>query len=191
MIFGTNKRKLQAGASLVISIFMLLLCLNTSIEAQTGRSVEDLVKSISGGELKVETRAVPYKLVGDFDGDQVDDVAVIVCLSDTVENIAKNIKIEYPYFTGKEVDTKDLALFIIHGKGKGWQFAQKSSVLFLGRSSALIFQKSRLGEHGEKGNNWEINKGRLGKVNLFFGTEGSDGTLKWNGKKYVWTESQP
>ncbi len=119
------------------------------------------------------------------------DVAVIVGLSDTVEDISKTVKIEYPYFSGKEVDAEDLALFIIHGKGKGCQSEQKSSVLFLGRSSALIFQKVRLGEQGEKGKNWEIKKARRGRVNLFFGTEGSDGTMKWNGKKYVWSESQP
>jgi hypothetical protein len=46
----------------------------------------------------------------------------------------------------------------------------------------LIFQKSRLGEQGEKGYNWEIKKAKRGKTTLFFGTEGSDGTMKWNGK---------
>lgn len=192
-MFGKNKQRLFANLSLLITFFALLFGLSFSAEAQTAKSVENLVKSLSGGKLQVETRAFPYKLIGDFNGDKVKDVAVIVSLSDTVENIGKIVKIENPYARawGKEINTELLALFIIHGKGKGWQFAQKSSVLFLGRNSALIFQKSRLGEHGERGNNWEIEKDKRGKVNLFFSTEGSDGTMKWNGKKYVWTESQP
>jgi len=65
------------------------------------------------------------------------------------------------------------------------------SGLVLGRSSALIFQKSRLGESGDNSNNWEIKKDKRGRSSLFFGTEASDGTLKWNGKRYVWTESEP
>lgn len=170
---------------------LLLFGLIFAVNAQTAESVVDLVELISGGKIKVETRAKPYQLVGDFDGDKVKDVAVIVSLSDTVENVAKAVKVEYPYYSGREVDADALALFIIHGKGKGWQFAQKSSVLFLGSNSALIFQKPRLGEYGENGGNWEIQKAKRGKVNLFFATEGSDGTLRWNGKKYVWTESNP
>lgn len=189
MIF--DKRKIKAFASMLIGISTLLMGLNFSVKAQTAKSIEELVKSISGGKLAVETKAVPYKLIGDFDGDKVKDVAVIVGLSDTVENIAKVVKIQYPYYSEKEVDTEDLALLIIHGKGKGWQVAQKSSILFLGRSSALIFQKPRLGEHGENGENWEIKQDKRGKVKLFFATEGSDGTMKWNGKRYKWTETNP
>jgi hypothetical protein len=168
--------------------FVLSVCLNLSIPAQTASKVEDLVKSLSGEKLKVESKATPYKLVGDFNGDKIEDVAVIVSLSDTVEKTAKTVKVAYPYYFGKEVDAEDLALFIIHGKGKGWQFAQKSSVLFLGRNSALIFQKARL---GEKGDGMELDKDKRGKVSIYFVTEGSSGTLKWNGKKYVWTESHP
>ena len=172
---------------LALTVFFVFpVCFNPSLHAQTASSVEDLVKSLSGKKLKVETRATPYQLIGDFNGDKVKDVAVIVSLSDTVENTVKTVKIEYPYYFKKVVDANDLALFIIHGKGKGWQFAQKSSVLFLGRSSALIFQKSRL---DEKGGGMELDKDKRGKTNIYFVTEGSSGTLKWNGKKYIWTES--
>ena len=89
---------------------------------------------------------------------------------------------------GKEVNTELLALFIVHGKGKGWQFAQKSAVLLLGRNSVLIFQKERLNETGD-GMRIEKNKG--GKISIIFPTEASDGILKWDGKKYSWTETQP
>ncbi|MGI8789054.1 MAG: hypothetical protein ACR2HG_15035 [Pyrinomonadaceae bacterium] len=189
-MFKVNKQKVNGFFSAVITFFALLLCLNFSAKAQAAKSVEDLVKSLSGGKLQVETRAVPYYLAADFDGDKVEDVAVIVNLSDTVKNIAETVKIEYPYPFGKQIDDGDLALFIIHGKGKGWQFAQKSSVLLLGRSSAMIFQKRRLGEQGEGGNNLEIKKDKRGKASLLFGTEASEGILKWNGKKYVWTEDE-
>lgn len=192
IMFRINRQKVKVFKLMLTAVFMMLFGLTSSAaEPQTAKKVEDLVKSLSGSKLKVETKAVPYQLVGDFNGDKIKDVAVIVSLSDTVKNIAKTVKIEYPYYSGKEVDAEDLALFVIHGAGKGWQFAQKSSVLFLGRSSALIFQKSRLGEHGENGNNWEIEKDKRGRERLFFATEGSDGTLKWNGKKYIWTETNP
>ncbi len=171
----------------------MIICifgLNFSAEAHTALSVEDLVKSLSDGKLQVETKATPYKLIGDFNGDKVKDVAVIVSLSDTVENIGKVVKIENPYARawGKEIKTELLALFVIHGKGKGWQFAQKSSILFLGRNSALIFQKERL---NETGNGMRIEKNKGGKISIIFPTEASDGILKWNGKKYTWTETQP
>ncbi len=180
----------QVKQSLVTSVFFfaLLLCVPTFLMAQTATSVEDLVKSLSKNTLQVETKATPYKLTGDFNGDKVEDVAVVVSLSDTVENIGKAVKIEYPYYFGKDVDAEILALFIIHGKDKGWQFAQKSSVLLLGRNSALIFQKSRLDETGDA---MKIKKNKRGKVSLYLITEGADGTIKWNGRKYVWTESQP
>ena len=59
----------------------------------------------------------------------------------------------------------------------------------VGRNSVLIFQKDRLGSDLVRA--MEIEKDRRGKASIVFITEGSDGTLKWNGKKYTWTESQP
>jgi hypothetical protein len=188
MMLKTNNKFIPLYLSIPILFSTLLFGLQLSVNAQNIKRVEDLVKSLSNEKLKVETRATPYQLVGDFNGDKVNDVAVIVSLSDTVEKTAKTVKVAYPYYFGKEVDAEDLALFIIHGKGKGWQFAQKSSVLFLGRNSALIFQKARL---GEKGDGMELDKDKRGKVSIYFVTEGSSGTLKWNGKKYIWTESEP
>lgn len=184
-IFGRLK-----GANLLLTVFylMLPLCLNSFVNAQTSQNVEDLVNTISGGKLKVETKATPCKLTADFDGDKIEDVAVIVSLADTPVNIAKIVKIQYPYYFGKKVNTELLALFIIHGKGKGWQFVQKSSVLLLGQNSALIFQKQRL---NETGSGMEIEKDKRGKNGIYMITEGADGTIKWNGKKYVWTETQP
>lgn len=191
MKFKSKNRTRRSTFSKLVFSFGILFALNFAAQAQTAASVEKLVETLSGGKLKTETKAVPYNIVADFDGDKINDVAVIVSLADTVANIGKTVKIQYPYYGEKEVGADDLALFIIHGKGKGWQFAQKSAVLFLGRSSALIFQKDRLGESGAGGNNWELKKDKTGKASLFFGTEASDGTMKWNGKKYVWTESEP
>ena len=180
----------QLKRLLITSIFLfaLLVCFPILLMAQTTTSVKDLVKSLSQNTLRVETKATPYKLTGDFNGDKVEDVAVIVNLSDTAENVGKVIKIEYPYSFGKDVDSEILALLIIHGKGKGWKFTQKSSVLLLGRNSALIFQKSRLNETGDA---IKIKKNKRGKVSLYLITEGADGTINWNGRKYIWTESQP
>ncbi|MGI8789053.1 MAG: hypothetical protein ACR2HG_15030 [Pyrinomonadaceae bacterium] len=184
-----SRKSIGLSASLSLCFLAMLFCFNLTVEAQTAKSVEEIVKSISGDTLQVETKATPYKLVADFDGDKIKDVAVIVRLSDTVKNIAKNVKIEYPYYFGKDkIDTELLALFIIHGKGKGWQFAQKSSVLLLGRSSALIFQKERLNETGD---GMKLEKDKRGRTGIYLITEGADGTIKWNGKKYTWTESQP
>lgn len=190
MIVKKNKQNALARL-LIVSIFVMLSCgLSFSARAQTASNVEDLVELISDGKLRVEMRATPYTLTGDFNGDKIEDVAVIVDINDTVENIGRAIKIENPYARawGNEINTKLLALFIIHGKGKGWQFAQKSSVLLLGRNSALIFQKERLNETGK---GMQIEKGKRGKVSIIFPTEASEGILNWNGKKYSWRETQP
>jgi hypothetical protein len=172
-------------------IFVFLFGSALSIKAQTTADFEKLVKSLSDGKLKVETQAAPYYLVGDFNGDKIEDAAVIVSLIDKVENVGKVVKIEYPYAQawGKKVKADDLALFIIHGKGKGWQSEQKSSVLMLGENSVLIFQKSRLGSDLVKA--MEIEKDKRGKVSIVLITEASEGILKWNGKKYTWRETEP
>jgi len=170
----------------LLSIFSVLAVFSNSAAAQTASTIEDLVKQISGDKLKVETKATPYKIVGDFDGDKVDDIAVIVSLADTPANIAKKVKVQFPYYKEKEVSSDDLALLIINGQGKGWESAQKSSTLFLGRNSALIFQKDRLGEAGD---GMELKTDKNGKVNIEFVTESARGTMKWNKKRYVWIES--
>ncbi|MFN3329742.1 MAG: hypothetical protein ACK419_02325 [Pyrinomonadaceae bacterium] len=185
---GAVLRLLAVLSALKFSV-LLLLVLSFSAYAQTKKSVEDLVKSLSRGTLQVETKATPYKLVGDFNNDKVEDVAVIVSLLSPIEEIAKFVKIENPYarFWGKEINPDLLALFIIHGKGKGWQFEQKSSVLLVGRNSVLIFQKKRLGEAGD---GMKIEK-KKGKTRIIFPTEASEGILEWNGKKYTWKETRP
>lgn len=167
-------------------IFLALAVFSISAVAQTASTIEELVKQISGGKLKVETKATPYKIVGDFDGDKVDDIAVIVSLADTPANVAQKVKVQFPYYKEKEVSNDDLALYIIHGQGKGWESAQKSSILFLGRNSALIFQKERLGEAGD---GMQLKKDKKGGTIIEFVTESARGTMKWNKKGYVWTES--
>lgn len=189
IMFAKRFGRLKSAKFLTTAFCLTLIpVLNFSVAAQTAQSVKSLVESISGGKLQTETRATPYKLTADFDGDKIEDVAVIVSLAATPASLAKTVKVEYPYYFGKQVNKDLLALFIIHGSGKGWQFAQKSSVLLLGRNSALIFQKSRLDETGD---GMEIEKDERGKNGIYMVTEGSDGTIKWNGKKYVWTETQP
>ena len=91
-----------------------------------------------------------------------------------------------PYHAAEDLEI--LASFITHGNGKGWQFAQKSAVLLLGRNSALIFQKERLNETGD---GMKIQKNKAGQISIIFPTEASDGILKWDGKKYTWRETQP
>lgn len=170
-----------------ITLLTLMFCLQFSVNAQAASNVEDLVKSLSGGKLKVETRARPYKLSADFNGDKVEDTAVIVELLDSPKSISPTVKKAYPYYLNS-VAKNDLVMLIIHGTGKGWEFAQKESILLLGHNSALVFEKERFNEQGDS---VEIEKDKRGKVRLFFSTEGAEGYLKWNGKRYVWWETQP
>lgn len=181
-----SKANGKYGLEFLSLIFFALMIFTISSAAQTASTVEDLVKQISGDTLKVEMKATPYKVVGDFDGDKVSDIAVIVSLTDTPANIAKKVKVQFPYYKEKEVSNDDLALFIINGQGKGWETAQKSSILFLGRNSAMIFQKERLGETGD---GMKLKTDKNGRAFIEFVTESARGTMKWNKKRYVWTES--
>lgn len=187
-----NIGRIKKSFKLLFVVFALIVSNgpDVTVKAQTAASVEDLVKSICADKLTVEKRATPYKITGDFDGDKIEDVAVIVELNDTVKNIGKTVKIENPYARawGNEIDEKLLALLMIHGKGKGWQFAQKSSVLLVGQNSVLIFQKSRLDETGA---GMMLEKDKSGKISIVFPTEASEGILKWNGRKYTWRETEP
>lgn len=191
MIFLRTNKLFRFSFRSAAVIFVSLSGSTFSVKAQTAADFNKVVKSLSDGKLKIETQAAPYNLVGDFDGDKVEDAAIIVSFTDSVENIGKIVKVNYPYAQawGKKVKADDLALFIIHGKGKGWRSEQKSSVLMLGENSVLIFQKRRLGSDLERG--MEVEKDKRGKLSIVFITEGSEGILKWNGKKYTWRETQP
>ncbi len=187
MKFLKIKRQIQSSPAKIIGFLILFLGLSFSIRAQTEASVEKLVNSLSAGKLRVESKATPYKLTGDFNGDKIEDIAIIVELMDSPENVSSKIKKVYPYYS-KEVAKNDLMMLIVHGAGKGWKTAQKESFLLIGENSALIFEKQRL---AEKGDGVKIEKDKGGKLRLYFPTEGSEGYLKWNGKKYVWWESEP
>ena len=187
MMFKKGKKIIGKSLLKRIFFFAFLFGLSLSVKAQTAKTVEEIVESVSGGKLRVETKATPYKLAADLNGDKVEDVAVVVELLELPKNISPTVKKVYPYYT-QEVSKNDLALLIIHGKGKGWQYAQKETILLVGSNSALIFEKSRL---DEKGDAIEIKKDKNGRVKLLFSTEGSEGYLKWNGKKYVWWETNP
>lgn len=180
-------KELAKAFLLSLIIFALTFCLSICAEAQTERSVKEIVKTLSGGKLKVETRAKPYKLEADFNGDKIKDAAIVVELLDLPKNIGAKIKKAYPYYS-KKASKNDLAMLIIHGAGKGWRTAQKESILLVGENSAMIFEKERFNEEGDS---VEIERQKNGRVRLFFSTEGSEGYLKWNGKRYVWWETNP
>lgn len=78
IMFSSNKPIPFLVLPILITFFTLLFSLSFSAKAQTASCAEDLVKTLSDGKLQVETRAIPYKLVGDFNGDKIEDLAVIV-----------------------------------------------------------------------------------------------------------------
>lgn len=188
--------KIIPGFKRAVIFFLLLVSMVGMTSAQSLKDVEKLVTKLSKGKLRVESRATPYMLAGDFNRDGVKDAAIVVELKDSYKKIGYPIKVRNPYAPswGKEVDESLLQLLIIHGKGKGWRFAQKENILLVGRNSVGVFQKERLGAEPNlknEGDFFTIERSKKWRIQLVFFTEASEGILWWNGKNYQWTETEP
>jgi hypothetical protein len=94
-----------------------------SIHADLGEKAQVAVRRLFGGGVKPATDYKPYFLTGDFNGDRLKDLLVLVRVQNTRSGMPQEVRVLNPwgYETQNSSDTALLALAIIHGSSENWE----------------------------------------------------------------------
>lgn len=179
-----------------------LLAANPAPERVTGwlhQTFGDSAEAVTGFE--------PSSLAGDFNGDGVEDLAIVVTLPKGLGGLPKTVKVLWPYGFDdpKEAESAPTPaqrlIAIIHGGRSGKETVPQSAYLFAGGSNALIVQTGRTADE-LKDVMSVVKKKRKPKEDvpltppkgvrgdsLYLDTEAAGALLYWNGKTYRWYES--
>jgi hypothetical protein len=148
----------------------------------------------------------PFYLTGDFNGDGVQDVLVVVRIKGRRSTLTKDVRVIDPFQSagspGYPADPSaevKLGLAIIHS----WKTPRPAvKFLVIGDSPLLILEYSRaslpddrdnlmelMRKHGKRRKGEKFPPRSKGDV-ILLGTEvGGDSKLYWNGKNYHWEDS--
>jgi len=167
-------------------------------------SVDEAIKGSFGSVVQPATRFKPYYVTGDFNGDGVQDLAVVVLIKERRSALPKDLRIMNPFdgpkinFPANPTSDHKLALAIIHG----WKTTQGTKFLLVGESPILILEYDRMASASGEDRNDLIElmarakrrkdvtfpRTARGDVILLFTEVGGESTLYWNGRTYVWKD---
>ncbi len=175
-------------------------------------AVIEVLKTSFGPALEPAIRFKPFYLTGDFNGDGVQDVAIVVRIKGRRRDLAPDVKVLNPFDDGPRVTfpadpaaEPTLAFAIIHGSAAGWKTSQPAGkFLLLGESPILILEYDRsTGKPEDAKDLMEIMtkraRRRRGQAwppatakgdSIVLETEAINSILYWNGKTYRWEESE-
>ena len=178
---------------------------NTSQSA----AVSEAVRTSFGSAVEPVTGFKPYYVTGDFNGDAAQDLAIVVRIKEKRAALPKHVRLVNPFDTEAKVGfpsnpggENKLALAIIHS----WKMPQPAAkFLLIGESPILIMQYDRatsghaedakglielMSKRGKRRRGVKFPPTAKGDV-ILMGTEvGGDSKLYWNGRKYVWEDSE-
>jgi hypothetical protein len=193
----------------------LLLVSGTAIAKATQSSappgsdsntISETVSRNFGSGVEVVATFHPYQVTGDFNGDRVQDLAVVVRITGSRSLLPKDVKLLNPFEQGGAIHFPQnaenrLALAIVHS----WNSPVASGkYLLLGESPVLVLQYARAISSQESDRNGLLGLRskavkRRGSAPLpptakgdviLLGTEvGGDSLLYWNGRTYRWEDS--
>jgi len=168
-------------------------------------SVDEAIKASFGSVVQPATRFKPYYVTGDFNGDGVQDLAVVVLIKEKRGALPRDLRIMNPFdgpkinFPANPTSDHKLALAIIHG----WKTTQGTKFLLVGESPILVLEYGRatsnnpedarnlielMTKSGKRRRGQKFSRTARGDV-ILLGTEiGGDSTLYWNGRTYVWKD---
>jgi hypothetical protein len=205
---------------LQLSFLLFFLCLSVASEsghAQTAprtrtgtprsASIDEAIKASFGSVVQPATTFRPYYVSGDFNGDGVQDLAVVVLIKEKRSALPKDVRVINPFdgpkinFPQNSATEHKLALAIIHG----WKTSQAAKFLLVGESPILVLEYGRatssnpedaknlievMAKGGKRRRGQRFPRTARGDV-ILLGTEvGGDSTLYWNGRTYVWEDVQ-
>src|SRR5882724_7689592 len=171
-------------------------------------TVTGAVQGNFGSAVEASTAFQPFYVTGDFNGDGVQDIAVVVRIKERRSTLPKDVRLMNPFQFEKTIEfpanpaTKNkLALVIIHG----WKNPKPSGkFLLIGDSSILILDYQRvtsdqpadrrnliglMSKHGKRRKGETFPRGAKGDVILLGNQVGDNSPLYWNGRTYVWEDS--
>jgi len=175
-------------------------------KAQSAAVTEALQASF-GSAVEAVTGFKPFYLTGDFNGDGMQDIVIVVRIKERRTALPKDVRLINPFYSSPKVtfpanpaSENKLALAIIHS----WKTPQTAAkFLLVGEAPILILVHERTSDpDGAKGLMELMSKrGKRRRGQTFpptakgdvilLGTEvGSDSPLYWNGKTYRWEEPE-
>jgi hypothetical protein len=153
------------------------------------------------------TGFTPFYLTGDFNGDGMQDIVIVVRIRERRSALPKDVRLINPFWYSPKVTfpanpaaEKPLALVIIHS----WKTPQTATkFLLVGEAPLLIFVYDRtsdpesakglmelMSKRGKRSRGQTFPPAAKGDV-ILLGTEvGSDSPLYWNGRTYKWEEPE-
>jgi len=174
--------------------------------AQTAAVTEALQGSF-GSAVEAVTGFKPFYLTGDFNGDGMQDIVIVVRIRERRSALLKDVRLLNPFYASPKVTfpsnpaaENNLALAIIHS----WKTPESAEkLLLIGEAPIPIFVYDRastpesakdlmqlMSKGGKRRRGQTFPATAKGDV-ILLGTEvGSDSPLYWNGKTYKWVEPE-
>ena len=161
-----------------------------------------------GSALQAANGFKPYYLTGDFNGDGMQDLLVVVRIKLRRSELSKDVLVLNPFYKDPAYGPAyppdpaakpTLAFAIIHGAKAGWKTSESTGkFLLVGASPILAMEHDR--EKSAPDSGMELMRKRAGSRkggwppaaakgdSIYLQTEGSDSILYWNGRTYRWEE---
>lgn len=202
MTIGVNLKAALLSACLAILVFG-----HSSIGTpQASVNAAIAVQRSFGNGVEVVTSFKPFQVTGDFNGDRLQDLAVVVRITGARNLLPKEVRLLNPFERGESIhfprpSDSRLALAILHD----WKNpAATARFLLLGESPILSLQNARAISKEESDRNGLLGirsrsskrrspepfpRAAKGDVVLLATEVGGDSLLYWNGRTYLWEDS--
>ena len=161
-----------------------------------------------GPALQAANGFKPFYLTGDFNGDGMQDLLVVVRIKLRRSELPKDVRVLNPFYNDPgygpayppdPAAKPTLAFAIIHGSKAGWKTSESTGkFLLVGASPILAMEHDREKSAPDSGMELMRKRARPRKrgwppaaakgESIYLQTEGSDSILYWNGKTYRWEE---
>jgi hypothetical protein len=202
-----------AGRSILLSLvcWILIVVANepgltaypTALPNDQSAAVREALQTSFGSVVEAVTEFTPFYLTGDFNGDGMQDIVVVVLIKERRTALSKDVRLINPFWDSPKVTfptnpaaEKTLALAIIHS----WKTPKTATkFLLVGQAPLLTFVYDRTSRpESAKGLMELLNKrvkrpghrypAAKGDEILLWTEVGDDTPLYWNGRTYKWEE---
>lgn len=195
-------------------LFFALLCFLATVsstaqaKALQPAAVSTALQTNFGTAIEASSAFKPFYVTGDFNGDGLQDIVIVVLIKAGRSSLPKDARILNPFeferrikFPANPATENKLALVIIHG----WKNPKPSAkYLLIGDSPILVLDYQRvtsaqaadrqnliglMNKRGRRPKGSTYPRAAKGDVILLGNQVGDNSPLYWNGRTYVWEDS--